>query len=162
MLTKFVVLGAALIVTVPVLAASGGGGSAGSSTTATASGGHAGSSGGGSSGGGNTAGGGGGHSAGLGAHAAAMTTHLGGPLQGATAHNVTGHTPQSQRVAIADKTSKKPDHDHDHASHRFLHRTAYNNPLDWTQLCLSSYSATDGRWWPDCNRPAKSSSKPHS
>jgi hypothetical protein len=157
MLAKFFVLGAALIVTAPVLATSGGA-SAGPSTTATASGGHAGGSAGGSA-----AGGGGGHGAGLGAHGAAMSTHLGGPSHGATAHSVTGRATQSQHVAIADKTSKKPghDHNHDHASHLFLHRTAYNNTQDWTQLCLSSYSEADGRWWADCNRPAKSSSKPH-
>lgn len=161
MLTKFFVLGAALIVTAPVLAASSSGGSAGPATTVSASGGHAGGSGGGSA-----AGGGGGHGGSLGAHSAALSTQLGGAghtLHGAASRSMTGHAPQSH-VAMVDSASKKPghDHNHDHASHLFLHRTAYSSPLDWSQLCLSSYSWTDGRWWSDCNRPVKSSSKPHS
>ncbi len=155
MLTKFFVLGAALIVTVPVLAA-GGGASAGSSTTATTSGGHAGGSAGGSA-----AGGGGGHGGGLGAHGAAMSTHLGGPghvLHAATAHAVTGHATQSQRVAMANKPPKKPGPGEDRSRHIFLHRTANYSPLDWS-ICMPRYPTADG-WRSDCDRPAKSSSSP--
>lgn len=162
MFTQLFVLGAALIITTPALAASGSGGpSSGTAANANAAGGH---------GAGASVGGGGsigaGHGAGLGAHSAAMSTHLGGaghPLHGATAHAVTGHLAQSQRLATVDKGKKKPDLGHDDTSRRlFLHRTAADySPLDWTSICLRSFSAVDGRWWSDCNRPAKSSSNPH-
>jgi hypothetical protein len=160
MLTKLFVLGAALIIAVPALAASNGGSAAGSANSS-ASVGHAGGSGG-SGGGGGGGSGGGGHGGGLGAHSAAMSTHLGGPghtLHAATAHAVTGHATQSQRVAMANKPPKKPGPGEDRSRHIFLHRTANYSPLDWS-ICMMRYPTGDG-WRSDCDRPAKSSSSPH-
>jgi hypothetical protein len=160
MFTKLFVLGAALIIAVPAFAASSGGGASGSANSSAAVG-HGGGSGGGSG----TAGGGSGagaHGGGLGAHSAAISTHLGGAghtLHAATAHAVTGRATQSQRVAMVNGKSKNPSHDDGRSRHIFLHRTANYSPLDWS-ICMSRLPAADGRW-SDCDRPAKSSSGPH-
>jgi hypothetical protein len=91
-----------------------------------------------------------------------MSTHLGSPghtLHAATAHAVTGHATQSQRVAMANKPPKKPGPGEDRSRHIFLHRTANYSPLDWS-ICMMKYPTADG-WRSDCDRPAKSSSSPH-
>jgi hypothetical protein len=161
MFTKFFVLGAALIIAAPTLAASNGSSAAGSANSSAAVG-HAAGAGGGSSGGAAGGGGGSGHGAGLGAHSAAMSTHLGGAghtLHAATAHAVAAHAPPSQRVATASKPPKKPGPGEDRTRHLFLHRTVNNSSLDWS-ICMMRVPTADG-WRSDCDRPAKSSSSPH-